>query len=146
MKLAKLAFLMVLVFGISGCAVLHRSYSVDVVIPDGRYSKDIFAGDEHWEVDKFSNVAVFQLSLRKAESAAPSLERERFELSATSSGYEVSIYPLSVALGEYTVVTVRNKMGRSTPSMDERAVLIEAHFSEGGVDSFRDIRVQIKER
>jgi hypothetical protein len=124
---------------------VYPAYPIEAEVLDGTYSRSILESDGYWVVTKHFDSAIFYFTLRKTDTADPALDNQWFWLTAESSGYDVSLYPWQVQLGQIVSLRVRNKPGQPPPPIGQRGVVVVVSFTEKGKGKTRSIRFVVND-
>lgn len=89
-----------LTLSLSACSLVYPAYPIEAEVVDGTYSRSILESDGYWVVTKHFDSDIFYFTLSKTEAADLALDNQWFWLTAESSGYDVSLYPRQVQLGQ----------------------------------------------
>ncbi|WP_233493103.1 MULTISPECIES: hypothetical protein [unclassified Meiothermus] len=78
--------------------------------------------DSRVTVTKHFDSDFIDFILRKTQAADSALDNQWFFLTAESSGYEISLYPQQVQLGQRVSLMIKNKPSQPPPPPDQRIV------------------------
>lgn len=124
------ATLILLTLSLSACSLVYPAYPIEAEVVDGTYSRSILESDGYWVVTKHFDSDIFYFTLSKTEAADLALDNQWFWLTAESSGYDVSLYPRQVQLGQMVSLRVSNKPGQPPPPADRRIVGVLVSWQE----------------
>ncbi|GIW36853.1 MAG: hypothetical protein KatS3mg073_0998 [Meiothermus sp.] len=124
------ATLILLTLSLSACSLLYPVYPIEAKVVEGTYSRSILESDGYWVVTKHFDSDIFYFTLSKTKAADLALDNQWFWLTAESSGYDVSLYPQQVQLGQMVSLRVRNKPGQPPPPVDRRIVGVLVSWQE----------------
>ncbi|MER3484046.1 MAG: hypothetical protein C4332_13730 [Meiothermus sp.] len=137
--------LILLTLSLSACSLLYPAYPIEAEVVDGTYSRSILESDGYWVITKPFDSYSFYFTLRKTDTADPTLDNQWFWLTAESSGYDVSLNQRQARFGEMLVLNVKNKPGQPPPPTGQRSVVVLVSFTEKGKGKTRSIRFVVND-